>query len=1347
MNARSSLRPPVLGSRRFRIESEVARGGMGVVHRAWDEARGRAVALKRAHVEGEPALRKRCAELLEREYRTLSALRHPRIIEVYDYGHDVDGPYYTMELLDGSDLRGLAPLPWQRTCALMRDIASSLALLHARDLVHRDVSPTNIYVTSSGAKLLDFGTLVPFGRVAQVAGTPSCVAPEALDGKALDQRVDLFSLGVSTYYALTRNVPYAARSLAELRAAWTAQRPAPPSSLAPDVPKALDELVLAMIELDPLSRPASAAEVIDRLSAIAELPRDEDELAARSYLRNPVLVGRDDARERCFSRLARMQSGRGGTLLIEGAIGQGKSALLAEVAREALVRGTLVLQTNGRAHSEPLGTARALAAQGKLEIGTDNGSQRAPSSLRPAHPLRPVDERDFDELEAFFQSLAQAHSLMLVVDDAHHADAESLSLLARIARSASGQRILIALSANDENARDQVGLRPLRPLAVRVRIGPLGAQDLEKLARSIFGDAPGITRAASWLSASAAGNPMLCMELIAQLIEERTIRYADGMWLLPQSFPTQARATALEAFERRIDRAGAQARTLAASLSARRTASDIELCRALAAQEPSLQGADVDAVLDALVRERVLVGDDGRYAFTHDALRSQAYERMDAAQRARAHLAIAEHLKALPKSDAQRNAEIGCQLVLAGRGDEGRRHFYSLLDVSQDLSQLSRAVPDLLAVDAHYERTGEGEIRRLGVMTPLLIASLYTDPTYYRFADRALDILEQASGIGLAKRLRRFIGALPALIVGLLFGRLRMRFAQPERRVPFSVLPLSYFSIGAQHNCQAILRYDKGVIDALVQRFAFTEGLPKTLSATLVHDGLISSAQTLLGRYELALPRLRAMQTNLEVVRDLPEASKEQWRLVNGFWEGRVRLLFLGERIDASIEALRASNVSFMWVLAECLRYAYHLNRGEMAAADQAQQALDRLTARYGNSWIADVMTAVELTPLHLAGDVVGLKRSIEQLETLVEKHPSLALHLSLARAMYEGHRKRPERAVAIYESIAAQIAPFTSAVWSNAQAHWAQCLNALGQHKAALERCTHALAQIGEAHEPFYVLYEQLRREAALAHSGLGEHLDAAEILDRMLARAAGVDSPLLVGLLHRDRAVIAAAAGDAATLDQHAAAATTLFRSTGNPALIAQTVKLGALRRTHGTSPDARAGIDALLSEDLSVVRSIEHGVVDLAGRAQRVLDHLVQLSGAERGRLYVVRHGGPRLLAQHGADTWSADLGHEVEEIVLATSMDMQTQATTPEDTLPATTRAATTLVEDMRLLPLRAPDSDAIVAVLALAGAARPLELTRTRQELFAKLLAQDAVMTAERTLMTAIEPVSAPGYDS
>src|SRR5690349_23159344 len=113
---------------------------MAAVFRVVDESTGKQLALKRVEAES-PAQRDKLSAHFEREFYGLSQLKHPNIIEVLDYGLDGETPYYTMELLDGQDLNELAPMPWPRTCEILRDVCSALAVLHSRRQLHRDISP------------------------------------------------------------------------------------------------------------------------------------------------------------------------------------------------------------------------------------------------------------------------------------------------------------------------------------------------------------------------------------------------------------------------------------------------------------------------------------------------------------------------------------------------------------------------------------------------------------------------------------------------------------------------------------------------------------------------------------------------------------------------------------------------------------------------------------------------------------------------------------------------------------------------------------------------------------------------------------------------------------------------------------------------------------------------------------------------------------------------------------------------------------------------------------------------------------------------------------------------------
>ncbi|MEY4510987.1 MAG: putative serine/threonine protein kinase [Pseudomonadota bacterium] len=436
---------PVATASRYDVGEVLASGGMGTVHAGFDRLAQRPVAYKRLSTAKESA-RSRVAALFRREYDTLSHLTHPNIVEVYDYGFDALGPYYTMELLSGSDLAKLAPLPVADACRVLRDVASALALVHARRFVHRDVSPNNVRLTADGrAKLIDFGGLTSFGVPTEIVGTPAFIPPESLDGAALDQRTDLYALGALAYWTLTRRMHIRANSLNELAYAWGDPVP-PPSHFTPEVPKELDELVMSLLQHDPVARPSRAPDVIEKLTTIAGLPpEDNEQRVAFSYLQHAPQRGREPAMAVLERGMRAAIAGTGEIVLLEGEQGLGRSSVLRQLAVNAQLAGATVLRAESGLHTVAFSAARHVVNTG-FGIFPDL-AERARD--RTSHRIRVVgrDERaaarsaiDVSEEQAMMASLLKDELLQLslraplvvLIDDAHTIDAESLALFASL---------------------------------------------------------------------------------------------------------------------------------------------------------------------------------------------------------------------------------------------------------------------------------------------------------------------------------------------------------------------------------------------------------------------------------------------------------------------------------------------------------------------------------------------------------------------------------------------------------------------------------------------------------------------------------------------------------------------------------------------------------------------------------------------------------------------------------------------------------------------------------------------------------------------------------------------------
>ena len=262
---------------RFRIGGRVSDGGMGVVYHAVDEALGRTVALKflQARYRADDSAARR----FRREARTVAALEHPNICTVHEIGESADGRLYiAMPLYDGETLdqridRG--PLAVDDAVQIAVQMARGLAKAHAAGVVHRDVKPSNVFVTSDGVvKLLDFGiakladgALTATGGAGPI-GTVAYMSPEQARGEAVDARTDLWSLGVVLYEMLAGRRPFTGDAAAVVLDAIQHARYVPLAEQRPDVPPVVARIVDVALSKDPAARQPSAAALEHDLLAL-----------------------------------------------------------------------------------------------------------------------------------------------------------------------------------------------------------------------------------------------------------------------------------------------------------------------------------------------------------------------------------------------------------------------------------------------------------------------------------------------------------------------------------------------------------------------------------------------------------------------------------------------------------------------------------------------------------------------------------------------------------------------------------------------------------------------------------------------------------------------------------------------------------------------------------------------------------------------------------------------------------------------------------------------------------------------------------------------------------------------
>jgi len=292
----------------YEIVSLLGAGGMGEVYRARDTRLNRTVAIKvlPAVLNANAALRER----FEREARAISALSHPNICALFDIGSDDGTDYLVMEYLEGETLAeriARGPLPSSQILRYGVQIAEALQKAHRAGITHRDLKPGNIMITSAGAKLLDFGLakfvdpaprlfsensapatqLGPLTAEGTIVGTFQYMSPEQLEGKNVDHRTDIFSLGVILYEMATGVRPFRGDSPVSLVAAILSTDPVPVRSLQPASPPALERIILTALEKDADDRWQTAQDVGRQLRWLSESSLSTEQIAPATRRRIP----------------------------------------------------------------------------------------------------------------------------------------------------------------------------------------------------------------------------------------------------------------------------------------------------------------------------------------------------------------------------------------------------------------------------------------------------------------------------------------------------------------------------------------------------------------------------------------------------------------------------------------------------------------------------------------------------------------------------------------------------------------------------------------------------------------------------------------------------------------------------------------------------------------------------------------------------------------------------------------------------------------------------------------------------------------------------------------------------
>ncbi len=397
---------------KYEVLDEIGHGGMATVYRARDSSLDRFVALKVLHPHLQRTSEARAR--FTREAKSVAKLRHPHILEIYDYsGEASDETYIAAELLTGPTLKDFVlkqrELPAEIAACIALQLADALGAAHAKGIIHRDVKPENALIHEDRCvKLTDFGIAYmvdahTFTVTGQILGSPGHMAPEQVEGGTSDARSDVFSLGTVLYFCATGRLPFIGRNPHHLLKLLLEGEYPDPLRLRPSVGAELAQIMNKALSRAPAERYQSADEMADRLRGfLSEMEIDDPDETLARYLAEPnevtteleenavrrlLVLGAAAARagqvskaQAALSRVLALDDGNERALKLLGSLGRRRASLII-----ALVASGLLLSLAGLAY---LGWRRSDGVPAATEIAT---AAEQDSSGMPSESAEPID--------------------------------------------------------------------------------------------------------------------------------------------------------------------------------------------------------------------------------------------------------------------------------------------------------------------------------------------------------------------------------------------------------------------------------------------------------------------------------------------------------------------------------------------------------------------------------------------------------------------------------------------------------------------------------------------------------------------------------------------------------------------------------------------------------------------------------------------------------------------------------------------------------------------------------------------------------------------------------------------
>ena len=635
---------------RYRVETEIGKGGMGVVYHAYDRLTRQHVALKQVNVDGMAGTDGDTSSLrmlLVSEFQIMASLHHPFVLEVYDYGFHGE-PYFTMPLLFDavSILDATHDTTFARKIDVIIDLLQSVHYLHRRGVIHRDIKPNNILIDKDGTlQLLDFGLAVTDRKASEMAGTVAYMSPEAMAGEIVTEASDLFSIGILAYQILTGTHPFEEKEL--YKTVRNVLEETPDYEPLNDYPYLVNVLEKLMAkQADDRYQDAQAA--INDLCFAFERPLPpESEAILDSYLKTAQFVGRKEEMRLLKDALYEASDQNGSAWLIGGESGIGKTRLLDELRINALVKGALVLRgTAMEGGGLPLQLWRDILR--RLALVKDLTEQEASvfkqvipeidhlieQSVMSAPQLGAEDSRQRLATTIIDVLRRQKRPVLLMLEDVHWG-LDSLDLLKRVVKMIDITPVLLVATFRTDEYPE---LADLLPIENQITLDRLSEAAIEELSLSMLGDDNASQELVDLIARETEGNTYFIVEGIRALAEQAGRLSAIGDSQLPEEITAWGMQ---DIIRKRLDRVPLKYRGLLRLVAIGGRKIDVDVLENLA-EKYLIKAQDW---LTDLANQSVLEVRDEKWQFSHDKVRKQLLADISDLDKMAFHQQIAEAIE------------------------------------------------------------------------------------------------------------------------------------------------------------------------------------------------------------------------------------------------------------------------------------------------------------------------------------------------------------------------------------------------------------------------------------------------------------------------------------------------------------------------------------------------------------------------------------------------------------------------------------------------------------------------------------------------------------------------------